>query len=445
MGTVGTDEKQGCKLTLPMCDKMGNRCITGGADVRCSCAGQNDVFASTNDNEDGTYALVWRSNQSGLFSVHISVEGEAIGGSPFKMQLISDVPDLTRSVALGDGLKEAQAGVPACVRLRLFDQYGNVAMGGQGLSFGMHIVRAVDKEDKNKWKRLDAPSDPFVGVWERDEYKLEYTPEIAGAFDLYLWALDKTGRHRRVSNTNNTSKRREGDGDEKGGGEGGGEGGDNHKKSSSGGGGGDSGSKMQAESSSNAIAGKSIAKEGKPIRELLGESPFRVNVLPGPADFTGSLIEGFSKGADEKGSSDGKKGAESGTKPTPDAQSGGAKPAATGAAGARSGQMAASENVLPSGSPVGAGETILFRPLIRDRFHNKVSAGDGALEVIVTLPPAGSNTASTEDDAPEGAPRETVRIPVEEHTRGDIATYASRFTPKVGGARARQRVKHSRT
>ena len=36
-----------------MCDKMGNRCITGGADVRCSCAGQNDVFASTNDNEDG--------------------------------------------------------------------------------------------------------------------------------------------------------------------------------------------------------------------------------------------------------------------------------------------------------------------------------------------------------------------------------------------------------
>ena len=408
-GTVGTASHQGCRLTLPTRDKMGNLCDTGGASVVCSCNNE-EVEAETVDNENGTYSLIWRSQHSGTFTAQIAVDGEPIGGSPFKLQLVSDEPDLSRTEILGAGLSEARAGTPALVRLRLFDQYGNVAIGGAGLSFGITIVRVADKEDKGKWKRADTPSDPYAGQWDHDEFRIEYTPELAGQFDLYLWALDRKKRKPAASSSaaggKGGAKEVE---EEEGGAPEAAEGAKKKKK------------KPAGKGAKEAAAGGGGQQEGSTllpaVRELLGDEPFRLNIAPGPADAVGCQIEGFSKGMETKA----------------DEKAPAGKPVL--APGQRPGAPAhgAGESVLPSGSPVGAGETIVFRPMVRDRWGNHVSAPESPLEMIVTLPPAGSNTASTEDDAPEGAPRETMRVPIEEQPRGDIVTFEGKFTPKVLG------------
>ena len=90
-GTVGKEEQQhGCHLKLQARDEMGNPCVEGGAKVSCSCLGVDTIEASITDNGDGTYALVWRSQQSGTFNVQIWIDKEQVASSPCAIKLLSD-------------------------------------------------------------------------------------------------------------------------------------------------------------------------------------------------------------------------------------------------------------------------------------------------------------------------------------------------------------------
>ena len=227
-GTVGHEERCGCTLELQSRDKMGNACSGGDALVECEAEmvrrhtdkpwdgvtplAKSDpakkkevevlapVLAKVTDHKDGKYTLSWRSKVSGVFRAHVTIEGEAVIGSPFPIRFMADRPVLVMTVASGSGLKESQAGVTAVVKLQLLDQFSNAAMS-DALEFGITLVAEGDHKEKSKWRQPDIPSLPFKGCWEQGMYMMTFTPERAGSFDLHLWVVDSTPSSERESST----------------------------------------------------------------------------------------------------------------------------------------------------------------------------------------------------------------------------------------------------
>ena len=197
-GTSGVGQpprRQGCVLKLHACDRYGNPCDSGGANIVATGVGRNSdlLKARSSDLGDGTYELVWCSERSGSYTVSVSIDGKPILGAPFPIRLVSDAPELNRTVASGRGLEEAHAGQPAAISIKLLDAFGNVAIGVPWLQFGLTRVKQGDKEDRNRWRSLDHPSDPYEGEWHEDGYEMRYTMTTAGHFDLYLWTVRTDG------------------------------------------------------------------------------------------------------------------------------------------------------------------------------------------------------------------------------------------------------------
>lgn len=340
-GVVGFDDEQGCHLIFRVSDKMCNPCAEGGAKVAATCLGEEKgvVIAEVKDRADGTYEAIWRSKQSGHFEVQLTVDGMPIIGSPFKLQLQSTTPDLARTVASGKGLSEIRAGSPAPVTLCLLDQYDNSASKGQNLDFGIFIVKAdANKEEKNKWKT--APSFAYVGSVVPEGYQLTYTPELAGAMEIHLWACEK-----------------------------------------------------QAEE-------KSQARE-LPREELPG-SPFMLICSSGDANASNSGMDGFSKAAPEVTAKEtSKKSAQQSVPAAP-----------------MPGSMSRAERIhtFPSGSEVGAGEILVFKPTIYDQYDNPAAAKDGTLKFELISP---DGVASLLD--------------VLTHAKSGLTSYEARFEPKNQG------------
>lgn len=193
-GVVGNGEAQGCTIELRASDKMGNPCNNGGARVKCLCVSA-DVVCHCQDLANGSYRLSWQSESSGVFEVSVTIDDIIIQGTPTNLRLISDSPDLSRTTISGEGLTKAQAGKPATIEMRLHDQHGNVALAPPSLKFGLTVVRADVKEEKEHWKTI--PSNEFKGEWHGEEFEMNYFIKTAGDLDLYLWAFDSTDREQK--------------------------------------------------------------------------------------------------------------------------------------------------------------------------------------------------------------------------------------------------------
>ena len=296
-GVVGHDECQGVRLTLPVFDKMGNRCRghgNGGAKVICAVGqvSSESVNVTTTDNGDGTYELLWRSKQSGVHEAHVTIDGEPCRGSPFPIRLMSDEPALSKTAVVGAGLSRTKAGCQSVIKLQLLDQHSNVASPGPSLKFGLSAVSAGDKDELGKWKTQ--PTDDYAGQWVDDEFVMTYVPHFAGDVNLFLWCEVDGGR------------------------------------------------------------------------SLVPGSPFRTFCTAGAASPAGCTIDGFSKEELVLDKGAGKKG--------PEQQ----KASSRGA-----GTVCESRAV---GTCVGAGETMVFRPSIRDEFGNAAAAPEGSLCIVVVSP-----------------------------------------------------------
>lgn len=68
---------------MPTYDRMRNRCVSGGGNVRCTCI-DDSVQTSTIDNGDGTYELTWRAEHSGYFEAVIFIANEPIDVRPHR-------------------------------------------------------------------------------------------------------------------------------------------------------------------------------------------------------------------------------------------------------------------------------------------------------------------------------------------------------------------------
>src|SRR5690606_3650302 len=70
-------------ITVQAKDANGNNLTTGGATVAGSVTGANTATPAVVDNGDGTYTLTYTPTTSGTDNVAITLNGNAISGSPY--------------------------------------------------------------------------------------------------------------------------------------------------------------------------------------------------------------------------------------------------------------------------------------------------------------------------------------------------------------------------
>jgi hypothetical protein len=191
--------------TLRVSDKMGNRCMAGGAPIVVS-TDSNDAQSNCIDNGDGSYSLHWKSTRAGTYKTHVKIDGVHVIGSPTTMKMFAGSPDVPRCEIDGKGLKTALAGQAAIVSIACKDQFANKLSGsslqGQQLFFGLALLPAEQGRQALRTHEMasNVQSMPFEGKWvklENEEpdsegkyyevFEIAYTAKEAGDFELCVW------------------------------------------------------------------------------------------------------------------------------------------------------------------------------------------------------------------------------------------------------------------
>ncbi len=86
--------------------------------------GPGAVSTSVRDVEDGTYAVSWVANVSGVYWIAVSLHGEHIQGSPFAAQVVVPTAAASHCRASGVGLHDAVAGERTGFRIDFADLHG---------------------------------------------------------------------------------------------------------------------------------------------------------------------------------------------------------------------------------------------------------------------------------------------------------------------------------
>ena len=189
-GVVGDDWS--CSCTLFVSDKMGNRCVTGGAPIIAD-ADSPDIQAQCTDNANGSYTLQWRGMVSGTYKTQVRIDGVHVIGSPTTIKMLSGPPDVSKCELAGSGLKTALAGQAATVAITCKDRYANLlnadSLSGAALSFGLALLNVGE----GKATRDSVETMPFEGDWVKSEggdgesFQIQYTAKEAGDFELHVW------------------------------------------------------------------------------------------------------------------------------------------------------------------------------------------------------------------------------------------------------------------
>ena len=185
-----------CTLRLLARDKMGNRCLTGGANVTCGSMDDNaELQSSVSDQGDGEYIIYWWATDPGDFSVFVKMDGLHIIGSPTAMQLTSGTPELSKTEVQFDMLKNARAGKPQTVRLQCKDFANQPAVPGTNVTIGVTLARAdADKNDPEGWRVR--PSEQLERSVVGDSVEIIFTPKLAGDVKAFFWAQIEDAKDR---------------------------------------------------------------------------------------------------------------------------------------------------------------------------------------------------------------------------------------------------------
>ena len=169
LGAVGGE----CTMVIETGDLMENKCIRGGADIRCYCgddrgwkerlllqsadadkkeasssstakakkdaadpeaveaaakaakAAKEQPTATVVDRGDGSYHITWHSVRTGTFRACVRINGIHVGGSPTRLLLSSCLPDIRSSEVSGEGTRTCVKAEQASIRVQFFDTGGN--------------------------------------------------------------------------------------------------------------------------------------------------------------------------------------------------------------------------------------------------------------------------------------------------------------------------------
>jgi len=107
----------------------GQRRTDGGDPFRVEIGGVDNVKASLNDNEDGTYSVAYVPRKHGEYVITVTLHGENIKASPFNVR-IKPAPNAGKSFAEGPGLLDAWDNEPAYFTIHAIDEDGNPRADG---------------------------------------------------------------------------------------------------------------------------------------------------------------------------------------------------------------------------------------------------------------------------------------------------------------------------
>ncbi|HEU4641456.1 MAG TPA: filamin/ABP280 repeat domain-containing protein [Gemmatimonadaceae bacterium] len=116
-------------ITVQARDQNGVALTTGGATVVVSVSGANSATPTVTDNGNGTYTAQYTPTRSGTDQVAITLNGSAIGGSPYTSNVVAGAPAVQTIVAGNNQTAPAGTAVPIPPSLRLTDAFGNPVAG----------------------------------------------------------------------------------------------------------------------------------------------------------------------------------------------------------------------------------------------------------------------------------------------------------------------------
>jgi len=104
-----------CEFRLLTRDKMGNLCTTGGADVKCTCVGRDDIDCRVTDLQDGSVRIQFWTSEAGQYEVDVRLDGLHVLGSPATMKIYKDEDTFARNdpATKAKAELEAQVGTQA--------------------------------------------------------------------------------------------------------------------------------------------------------------------------------------------------------------------------------------------------------------------------------------------------------------------------------------------
>ena len=200
----GTD----CTLLLETGDKLGNRCIVGGAHITGKPLKPVDpISLKVEDHSDGTYLLRWSCDIPGTYQAHVLLDDEPLINSPVSVMFRASVPVLEHCVLSGSTLPaeegvagQAVAKTPMVLRLDFRDRFGNPTMVGnyagveEAFKVGVSMIHEKDKQ-KGTGSKPSIPnmSHKYEGRWIRDSigraeaYELSYSAATTGKQELHVW------------------------------------------------------------------------------------------------------------------------------------------------------------------------------------------------------------------------------------------------------------------
>lgn len=211
VGNVCRAGEVSCGMIVKLCDRMGNRCTSGGASLNVVTTSQRErskvdahlMKTFCLDQQDGSYNLQWQSQRAGTYMVSVTISNVHLVGSPMELKLLAGPPEVDKCVVSGDGITSAQAGRPALVALYCKDAFDNPAGRSSAISFGLVLVPRDSKDVLIKKetsevliKTADNPlgvrlnSMPFNGGWVGEQFEIRYTAQEAGEFGLHIWSTD---------------------------------------------------------------------------------------------------------------------------------------------------------------------------------------------------------------------------------------------------------------
>ena len=155
-----------------------------------------DVKVHVKDRGDGSYEVAWRGERAGSYRLAVRLRGAHVGKSPALLRLLSAPPDPRACSLHGDGLRNAQAGVPAVITVRCKDVFGNAIDADPRTRFWMELRESSGGGSMAHGGGGDGSGRPGAArglgaceaVWADDGlFELKYVTSKAGTFDVVLW------------------------------------------------------------------------------------------------------------------------------------------------------------------------------------------------------------------------------------------------------------------
>jgi filamin len=111
-------------------DAFGNNLLNGGNALAATLDGPAPVEVATADNGDGSYKGSFVPTVTGEYKLGVTFDGAAVPNSPFAVKVVPAAANAATTEASGEGLHNADAGVPNGFKVQTKDKFGNNLTSG---------------------------------------------------------------------------------------------------------------------------------------------------------------------------------------------------------------------------------------------------------------------------------------------------------------------------